>query len=119
MSGREARLAALIERGEDERGALALEAALARDEIDRRRAQWKAASLIATGIAVAGTVAYKLFFMVTSSAVLPRDVTLNRNADATSIAQKTKDLSFAECPLPMPVFASPGHRGKTRRLAES
>ncbi len=61
MSRREERLAALVLRGEDERGALALEAALARDEIDRRRAQWKAASLIATGIAVAGTVAYKVF----------------------------------------------------------
>jgi hypothetical protein len=80
MSGREARLAALIERGEDERGALALEAALARDEIDRRRAQWKAASLIATGIAVAGTVAYKLF----GKASLARR--LSSTASAVSLA---------------------------------
>ncbi len=80
MSGREARLAALIERGEDERRALALEAALARDEIDRRRAQWKAASLIATGIAVAGTVAYKLF----GKASLARR--LSSTASAVSLA---------------------------------
>ncbi len=80
MSGRGARLAALIERGEDERGALALEAALARDEIDRRRAQWKAASLIATGIAVAGTVAYKLF----GKASLARR--LSSTASAVSLA---------------------------------
>jgi hypothetical protein len=61
MSKREERLTALVERGLEERRALALETALARGEIDRRRAQWKAASLIATGIAAAATVAYKLF----------------------------------------------------------
>ncbi len=80
MSAREERLAALIERGQEERRALALETALAREEIDRRRAQWKAASLIATGIAVAGTVAYKLF----GKASLARR--LSRAASAVSVA---------------------------------
>lgn len=80
MSGRQERLAALIERGQEERGALALEAALVREEIDRRRAQWKAASLIATGIAAAGTVAYKLF----GKASLARR--LSRTASAVSLA---------------------------------
>lgn len=80
MSGRQERLAALIERGQEERGALTLEAALVREEIDRRRAQWKAASLIATGIAAAGTVAYKLF----GKASLARR--LSRTASAVSLA---------------------------------
>lgn len=80
MSGREERLAALVARGLEERQALALETALAREEIDRRRAQWKAASLIATGIAAAGTVAYKLF----GKASLARR--LSRTASAVSLA---------------------------------
>ena len=80
MSGREERLAALIERGKEERGALALETTLVREEIDRRRAQWKAASLIATGIAAAGTIAYKLF----GKASLARR--LSRTASAVSLA---------------------------------
>jgi hypothetical protein len=80
MSGREERLAALIERGQEERRALALEAALVREAIDRRRAQWKAASLIATGIAAAATVAYKLF----GKASLARR--LSSTASAVSLA---------------------------------
>jgi hypothetical protein len=80
MSGRQERLAALIERGQEERGALALETVLVREEIDRRRAQWKAASLIATGLAAAGTVAYKLF----GKASLARR--LSRTASAVSLA---------------------------------
>jgi hypothetical protein len=80
MSGREERLAALVARGLEERRALALETALAREEIDRRRAQWKAASLIATGIAAAGTVAYKLF----GKASLARR--LSSTASAVSLA---------------------------------
>jgi hypothetical protein len=61
MSGREDRIAALLRRGESEREDLVIAVVDAREEIERRRAQWKAASMVATGLAVAGSVAYKLF----------------------------------------------------------
>jgi hypothetical protein len=61
MSGREDRIAALVRRGESEREDLVIAVTDAREEVELRRAQWKAASMVATGLAVAGSVAYKLF----------------------------------------------------------
>lgn len=54
-------IAALVRRGESEREDLAIAVADSREEIERKRAQWKAASTIATSIAVAASVAYRLF----------------------------------------------------------
>jgi hypothetical protein len=61
MTEREKRLADLVARGQLEREALANATREVRRELERRRAQWKAASVFATGAAVVGTVAYKLF----------------------------------------------------------
>jgi hypothetical protein len=61
VSRAEERIAALVRRGESEREDLAIAVFEAREEIVRRRALWKAASLVATGLAVSGTVAWKLF----------------------------------------------------------
>jgi hypothetical protein len=72
MTGRAERMAELVRRGEEQRETLARETARASEEIERRRAQWKAASLLATGIAVAGTVAYKLFGKASLAARLSR-----------------------------------------------
>jgi hypothetical protein len=72
MTEREERLAELVERGEREREALANATLEIRSEFERRRAQWKAASVFATGAAVVGTVAYKLFGRSSFSARLGR-----------------------------------------------
>ncbi len=72
MSGPEERIAALVRRGESEREDLAIAVLEAHDEIERRRAQWKAASMIATGLAAAGTVAFKLFGKASLAARLGR-----------------------------------------------
>jgi hypothetical protein len=55
------RIAALVERGRQEREDLAAATVEIRAEVERRKAQWRAASLLATGIAVTGTVLYRLF----------------------------------------------------------
>jgi len=72
VSGAEERIAALVRRGESEREDLAIAVLDARDEIERRRAQWKAASMVATCLAVAGTVAWKLFGKASLAARLGR-----------------------------------------------
>jgi len=72
MTEREERLAELVARGEREREALANATFEIRSELERRRAQWKAASVFATGAAVVGTVAYKLFGRSSLSARLGR-----------------------------------------------
>lgn len=72
MSGAQVRIAALVRRGESEREDLAAAVLEARDEIERRRAQWRAASMVATGLAAAGTVAYKLFGKASLAARLGR-----------------------------------------------
>ncbi len=72
MSGAQERIAALVRRGESQREDLAIAVLDARDEIERRRAQWKAASMIATGLAAAGTVAWKLFGKASLAARLGR-----------------------------------------------
>ena len=72
MSGAQERIAALVSRGESEREDLAIAVFEAREEIVRRRAQWKAASLVATGLAVSGTVAWKLFGKTSLAARLGR-----------------------------------------------
>jgi hypothetical protein len=61
MTSHEERLAALVAQGREERESLAAATADARAEIERRRAQWKLATMLATGAAAAGTIAYKLF----------------------------------------------------------
>ncbi len=61
MTSREDRIAALVARGNKEREDLAAATIEIREEIERRKAQWKAASFLATGLAVTGTVVYRLF----------------------------------------------------------
>src|SRR5262249_58607516 len=61
MSERADRIAALLRRGESEREDPPMAGSPRREEIERRRAQWKAASMIATSIAIASTVAYRRF----------------------------------------------------------
>jgi hypothetical protein len=61
MTDREERLALLVERGRRERETLENATLEIREELERRRAQWKTASVLATGAAMIGTVAYKLF----------------------------------------------------------
>ena len=61
MNGSQDRIAALVRRGESEREDLAIAVGDSREEIERRRSQWKAASTVATSIALAATVAYRLF----------------------------------------------------------
>ena len=72
MSESQDRIAALLARGESEREDLAIAIADGREEIERRRAQWKAASMIATAIAVAASVAYRLFGKASLAARLTR-----------------------------------------------
>ena len=75
MNGSADRIAALVRRGESEREDLAMAVADGREEIERRRAQWKAASIIATSIAVAATVAYRVFGKASLAARLSRIAT--------------------------------------------
>jgi hypothetical protein len=72
MTKREERLALLVERGRREREELENATLEIRSEVERRRAQWKAASVFATGAAVVGTVAYKLFGRSSFSARIGR-----------------------------------------------
>jgi len=66
------RIAALVERGRQEREDLAAATIEIRAEVERRKAQWRAASFLATGIAVTGTVLYRLFGRNSLSAQLGR-----------------------------------------------
>lgn len=59
-------------RGEFERETLAREVAGLREEVERRRANWKTAGWIAGGLAVAWTVGHKLFGRQSLSAKLGR-----------------------------------------------
>lgn len=72
MSLRQGRVAGLLERAEAERHALSDALADIRGEIERRRLQWKIASMVVTGVAAAGTVAYRLFGKTSLSAKLGR-----------------------------------------------
>jgi len=72
MSGRQERVAGLLERAEVERRALADALADIRGEVERRRLQWKIVSMVVTGVAAAGTVAYRLFGKTSLSAKLGR-----------------------------------------------
>jgi len=72
MTDREERLARLVERGRREREALESATLEIREELERRRAQWKTASVLATGAAMLGTVAYKLFGKSSYSARIGR-----------------------------------------------
>jgi len=75
MSESADRIAALLRRGESEREDLAMAVADGREEIERRRAQWKAASMIATSIAIAATVTYRVFGKASLAAKLSRIAT--------------------------------------------
>ncbi|HKF43504.1 MAG TPA: hypothetical protein VKG01_10425 [Thermoanaerobaculia bacterium] len=75
MSQNRDRIALLVRQGESEREDLAMAVADGREEIERRRAQWKAASMIATSIAVAASVAYRLFGKASLAARLSRIAT--------------------------------------------
>jgi len=57
---REQRIGELVSRGSLEREELSTAVFLVRSEMERRRGQWKIASLVATGLATAATVAYRL-----------------------------------------------------------
>ncbi len=72
MSVRQERIAALLDRAEVQRRALADALADIREEAERRRLQWKVVSLMATGLAAVGTVAYRLFGKSSLSAKLGR-----------------------------------------------
>ncbi len=72
MTSSEDRIAALVTRGRQEREELAAATIEIRAEVARRKAQWRAASLLATGIAVTGTVLYRLFGRNSLSAQLGR-----------------------------------------------
>jgi hypothetical protein len=76
MTSREERLAALVARGREERESLATATADMRVEIERRRAQWKLASMLAIGAAAAGTIAYKLFGSASLAARLGRSASV-------------------------------------------
>jgi hypothetical protein len=76
MTSREERLAALVARGREERESLAAATADVRMEIERRRAQWKLASMLAAGAAAAGTIAYKLFGSASLAARLGRSASV-------------------------------------------
>jgi hypothetical protein len=76
MTGREDRIAALIARGREERGSLAAATVEIREEVERRRAQWKLASMLATGAAAAGTIAYRLFGSSSLSARIARSASV-------------------------------------------
>jgi hypothetical protein len=72
MTEREDRIAALVARGRQEREELAATTIEIRAEVVRRKAQWRAASFLATGLAVTGTIVYKLFGRNSLSAQLGR-----------------------------------------------
>jgi predicted alpha/beta-fold hydrolase len=72
MTSQEDRVAALVARGRQEREELAAATIEVRAEVERRKAQWRAASFLATGIAVTGTVLYRLFGRNSLSAQLGR-----------------------------------------------
>jgi hypothetical protein len=72
MNDSQERIAALLRRGESEREDLAIAVSEGREEIERRRTQWKAASMIATSIAVAASVAYQVFGKASLAARLSR-----------------------------------------------
>ena len=72
MSSSAERIAALRARGESEREDLAMMVVEIREEVELRRAQWKAASTIATILAVAASAAYKLFGKASLAARLSR-----------------------------------------------
>jgi hypothetical protein len=55
------RMEALIARGAAEREDVVLALLDVRAEVERRRTQWKIASLVATGLATTATIVYKLF----------------------------------------------------------
>jgi hypothetical protein len=75
MSQNRDRIALLVRQGESEREDLAIAVAEGREEIERRHSQWNAASMIATSIAVAATVAYRLFGKASLAARLSRIAT--------------------------------------------
>lgn len=72
MSSSDERIAALRARAESEREDLAMAVVEVCDEIERRRAQWKAARTIATALAIGASVAYKLFGKASFAARLSR-----------------------------------------------
>ena len=61
MSAASERLEALRREGESCRESLAAAVGEVRDEIAVKRARWKAASLIAGGLAAAGAIAFRVF----------------------------------------------------------
>ncbi len=76
MSKRQERIAALLSEAESERELLAKAVLEIRDEVEQRRTQWRVASLVAGGLAAAGTMAYKLFGKSSLSARLGRIATV-------------------------------------------
>jgi len=68
MTKREERIAALVVLGQEKREALRTVTFEIRDEVKRRRRQWKTASFLASGAAAVGTVAYRLFGRASFSA---------------------------------------------------
>jgi hypothetical protein len=72
MTERAQRLALLVARGQREREALANATLEIRSEIERRRERWKTVSMMASGAAAVGMVAYKLFGRSSYSARLGR-----------------------------------------------
>ena len=72
MTDREDRIDALVAQGSQEREELAAATIEIRAEVERRKAQWRAASFLATGLAVTGTVIYRLFGRNSLSAQLGR-----------------------------------------------
>jgi hypothetical protein len=69
-------MAALLARGRAERESLAAAAVEIRGEVERRRAQWKLASMLATGVAVAGAIAYKLLGRASLAARIARSASV-------------------------------------------
>ena len=72
MTGRGDRIAALVTRGREERQELVGATIGFRAQVERRKAQWRAASFLATGLALTGTVVYRLFGKTSLSAQLTR-----------------------------------------------
>jgi hypothetical protein len=72
MSSPQGRVAALLERAEAERNALADVLEGIRGEVERRRLQWKIVSIAVTGLAAGSTVAYRLFGKSSLAAKLGR-----------------------------------------------
>ena len=69
---REEQLAALVRRAALERDMLAAQLLELGEEVARRKSQWKLASLVATGLATAATVGYRLFGKSSLSAQVGR-----------------------------------------------